>query len=547
MTYRAQNLLAAFGDFVRRQRLEPVAEAVAHRLWRSHGGYARLFATERELARRQHLVLEATLVAIARGTFLREKAAEIARWAEDTHPRVPRRAGVDSDAVVILAAQREALLGQIPAFTRDFDKAMVLVRTLERLFTLAQDLLLQVFYQARMADAARIEQLAKELADGKAFFQRLVDLAPVAIGFVDRSLAIRWLNPMAHQWLGLAPGQAVGRPVQELAGGPSIGHVRRVLEQGRDLVLQELPWQLPGTPPRYLDVAYVPMADGQREVDGVLVLCVDVTARVVGRRGAEARIRALEDLDRLKTNFINAASHELRTPLSAILGFAEFLEDELGGPLTSEQRGFVAEIQAGTRRLQRLVDDLLDFARVEAGSFQLVWRPANLTDLAKEEASSLRPQAQARGLEVELDLPASPVRLPMDAMRVGQVLLNLLANAIKFTPPGGRVRLSLEEDEEEATVAVQDTGIGIPAEHLPRLFQKFYQVDPSTTRSHGGAGLGLAISKAIVEAHGGRIGVLSQPGQGSTFWFTLPKLLAEPRQAASQAQPDHIIRQASDA
>jgi signal transduction histidine kinase len=397
-----------------------------------------------------------------------------------------------------------------------------------------------------MADAVRIRQLAEELAEEKAFFKRLVEKAPVAIGYVDPELCVRWLNPVARRWLQVEAAQVEGRPLEELVGTPPSERVRQALATGEDGNALEVPWVVPGAPTMYLDVAYVPMHTPDHQVGGVLLLAVDVTARVAGQHDAAARIKALEDLDRLKTNFINAASHELRTPLSAILGFAEFLEDELGGPLTPQQREFVAEIQAGTRRLQRLVDDLLDFARVEAGSFQLVLRPADLVELVREEASSLRPQARDKQIEVALQLPAGPLRLPMDAMRVGQVLLNILNNALKFTPPRGRVRVEVTEDAHEVTVSVQDSGIGISSEHLPRLFQKFYQVDPSTTRSHGGAGLGLAISKAIVEAHGGKIGVLSQPGHGSTFWFCLPKHASKVEQAASRAAAVRSSRQASD-
>jgi signal transduction histidine kinase len=130
---------------------------------------------------------------------------------------------------------------------------------------------------------------------------------------------------------------------------------------------------------------------------------------------------------------------------------------------------------------------------------------------------------------------------------VGQVLLNLLNNALKFTPAHGRVQVALVADEREVTVSVRDNGIGIAPEHLPRLFDKFYQVDPSLTRSHGGAGLGLSISKAIVEAHGGRMGVLSEPERGSTFWFSLPMISTRCEEPASRAEPDTAIGQVSDA
>jgi signal transduction histidine kinase len=234
------------------------------------------------------------------------------------------------------------------------------------------------------------------------------------------------------------------------------------------------------------------------------------------------RIAHLEEMDRLKRDFLNAASHELRTPLTSIMGYAEFLEDGIGGALTEQQHGYVSQIKDGAERLRRIVDDMLDFARLEAGTFQLTPQLTDMRALIQSEAASLLPQATEKGLSLELELPHAPVLLQADPRRVGQVLLNLLTNAIKFTPEGGRIRAGLSLKGDAVRVSVSDTGIGVAPDVQPRLFEKFFQVDPSTTREYGGAGLGLAISKALIEAHGGTIGLESEPGRGSTFWFTLP-------------------------
>jgi PAS domain S-box-containing protein len=243
-----------------------------------------------------------------------------------------------------------------------------------------------------------------------------------------------------------------------------------------------------------------------------------------------AELQQAKELDRLKSNFVNAVTHELRTPLTAIKGYAEFLEDEVGGPLTPEQLGFVRELDLGAQRLERLVDDLLDFARIEAGTFTLRVMDASLTDKVRETAGSLGPQTHAAGLTLALDLPESPIEVPMDAQRIGQVLLNLIYNALKFTAPGGTITVRARLDGEVVRCEVSDTGIGIAPEDQPRLFRRFSQLE-SGIRSGGGTGLGLSISKAIVEAHGGHIGVESQPGAGSTFWFTLPR---EPREVPEE-------------
>lgn len=232
--------------------------------------------------------------------------------------------------------------------------------------------------------------------------------------------------------------------------------------------------------------------------------------------------RKLRELDRLKSDFINAATHELRTPLTSIHGYAEFLEDAIGGPLTPTQREYVAQIQGSAHRLEYIINDLLDFARMEAGTFRLIKTKADLAETVNEATNILMPDAHRRGIQLETTLPASPIALPMDPQRIVQVLLNLMGNALKFTKRGGWVRVTLAASPQGARVEVSDSGIGMTADQLPRIFEKFYQVDASATREYGGTGLGLAITRALVEDHGGEIGVWSEPGCGSTFWFTLP-------------------------
>ena len=237
----------------------------------------------------------------------------------------------------------------------------------------------------------------------------------------------------------------------------------------------------------------------------------------------EALNLRLKEMDRLKSNFVNLVSHELRTPLSAVRGFAEFLEDRLGGPLTEEQASYVAEIQRGAERLQALLDDLLDFARVDAGTFRLAHEDIDLVAIVGTTLESLRPLARARQIALEGPRGETQLRLRADPGRVSQILLNLVGNALKFTPAGGRVSVTVLARGAEARVEVQDDGAGIAPEHLPHLFERFYQVDSGNSRRSGGAGLGLPICKALVAAHGGQIGVTSTLGAGSVFWFTLPR------------------------
>lgn len=220
----------------------------------------------------------------------------------------------------------------------------------------------------------------------------------------------------------------------------------------------------------------------------------------------------------------DSVAHELRTPISTIRGYAEFLEDELGGALSDRQREFVAEISCGVRRLDILARDLLDFTRIEAHSFHLNPRPANLSDLIQRACKSMHPFAEATGIQLDMELPDEPLMVNADEDRIIQVLVNLIDNAIKFSPAGSTTTIRAVGGEKMATCQVSDQGVGIAEEELTKLFHEFSQLPLGVQK--GGVGIGLAVSKSIVEAHGGQIGVMSQLGKGSTFWFTLPVTLA---------------------
>ena len=236
---------------------------------------------------------------------------------------------------------------------------------------------------------------------------------------------------------------------------------------------------------------------------------------------AQSRLSGLEQ--RLKPAMLSAVSHELRTPLTAIIGLGELLEDETSGPLTPQQREFVQMLQAAGARLAGLVDDMLDVAQLEAGTLEVLPQPGDLAGLLAEVIGDMGPQAAAAGLSLSLEPLDSPLLVVYDAPHVRRVLCHLLVNAFKFTPSGGAVRVGATVVQDAVRVEVRDTGIGIPPESLPALFDYFYQVDASHTRPQGGAGLGLPLCRGVVRAHGGQMEVASTPGEGSCFAFTLPR------------------------
>ncbi|MNX29336.1 Histidine protein kinase DivJ [compost metagenome] len=274
-----------------------------------------------------------------------------------------------------------------------------------------------------------------------------------------------------------------------------------------------------------------PVRSDQGEFFGRVWFFRDITPRKHMEEGLREQNRKLQELDALKSNFVNAISHDLRTPLTSIVGYAEFLEDEVAGLLTPTQHDFVTQIQRSAARLEHLVDDLLDFARMDAGTFKLALKEADLGALARGVISSLRPLAEEAQVTIVDALPEEPLLALFDAARIERVLMNLIGNALKFTGTGGRIEVSATVEDGRIRCAIRDTGIGIAPEDVSKLFQRFSQLSHGMRQANG-TGLGLSISKALVDAHGGEIGVDSELGKGSTFWFALPRVAA-PRAIAT--------------
>jgi heavy metal sensor kinase len=222
--------------------------------------------------------------------------------------------------------------------------------------------------------------------------------------------------------------------------------------------------------------------------------------------------------------FTADASHELRTPLTVIRTEAEVAIAKSPGAM--EQNQLLGSILEECDRLTRLSDQLLTLSREDAGVVRYIREPVDLTALVADAVDTLRPLADSHGLELRC-APLAPTRVSGDAGRLRQVFLNVLDNAIKYTPEGGRIEVGVETKGSDGLVTVRDTGIGISAEHLPRVFDRFYRVDKARSREQGGTGLGLSISKSIVTAHGGRIELTSVPSQGTTCVVTMP--LADPK------------------
>lgn len=278
-------------------------------------------------------------------------------------------------------------------------------------------------------------------------------------------------------------------------------------------------------------------------LSGLLHLLVGSSMIIYLLEEASARLREqnerLRELDRLKSHFVSTVNHELRTPLTSIVGFLELLEDGVGGELPAIQREYVENMRQSASHLAGLIDTILDSMRLQSGALTMRREAVDLVARARDAVETLRAVAERKGVRL-VAVPASGLPSALgDAMRVTQVLHNLIGNALKFTPAGGEVRVELDQPAGTADcvrVRVIDSGIGIPADQFARVFEPFVQVDGTLTREHGGTGLGLAIVREMVAAMGGELGLESELGRGSTFWFTL--------RAANQTQdePSEVSR-----
>jgi signal transduction histidine kinase len=262
----------------------------------------------------------------------------------------------------------------------------------------------------------------------------------------------------------------------------------------------------------------------------------------------------LKELDRLKSNFLATVSHELRTPLTSIIGYSEMLEAGIAGELTAEQAGFVETIRTKGELLLQLISALLDLNKLERGQLSIITEYVDPRAVLAEVKDTCLPEAEKKHIKLELSWAQDVPVVQADPVRLRQILINLVSNAVKFTPESGRVDLSVkttemrvagDHDEDDdadggfgaalmmaperaVEFCVKDTGIGIPEGEVAKIFDAFYQVDGSSTREYGGAGLGLSIARSLVEAHHGSIRVASQLGRGTSFYVTLPEV-----------QPDH--------
>jgi PAS domain S-box-containing protein len=416
------------------------------------------------------------------------------------------------------------------------------------------------YAQGFMLDITERRAAERAMRESESKFRAFVETTDEWVWAMDVDGVRTYSNPAVERIIGYTAEQTVGRPWFDLVVEADRAEMRwqTVQRSRRGRGWTGIVWRCraaDGTI-HHLESTATPVVDEDGTLVGWRGTDRDVTDRIQAeaererllaaekdaRAAAEAAQRdlaaqneRLRELDRLKDEFLALVSHELRTPLTSIRGYTELLLDGEAGELTEDQLQFLGVVERNTNRLLHLVGDLLFLAQVEAGKLTLELGPLDLAAVAAESVETARPQAEAKG--ITLTLATGPVRpISGDYARIAQLLDNLVSNAIKFTGEGGRVDVRVHQERERVVVEVRDSGIGIPVDEQPFLFQRFYRTSTATEQAIQGTGLGLAISKAIVDAHAGRIAVASDEGAGTTFRVELPArneaALAEPARVA---------------
>ena len=365
--------------------------------------------------------------------------------------------------------------------------------------------------------------------DGQGLLRAILKESSDGIAIVDMNGCFLEVNPAFGHIFGVEPGQIAGIDCLELLGCAKdsmhetcreIGMIQKAVQQQQALSYIEVDLNIKGSS-RSLGLSITPIASTGTPF--CLVIARDVTA--------------IRDATRMKANFLSMITHELRSPLNAINGYLDLALTGIAGELNEQQREFVRRARAGSERLYALVEDLLLVSRADAGQMHLNRELSNIQEIVANTVEELELTATDNQITINVDIASDFPPIYADAVRIQQVLRNLISNSLHFTPPGGNICVSAhithgatstssEEHERLVEIQVHDTGYGIAPEHQQHIFERFYRVPLSNNGRSNGQGLGLAIVKMIVELHGGRVTVDSAPGKGSTFSFTLAGLLS---------------------
>jgi len=379
-----------------------------------------------------------------------------------------------------------------------------------------EDLVALAVFAAQAVIAVRNARLYQSVQERRSELEAMLRGIGDGVVATDARLRLTVLNPIAARIFGVQPGVTAGQRLSEAIGNAELVALFEETLAGQEpSLIREL--ALPAGAVDQATCFYQALATPVRgegdEVRGVVVMLRDITQQ--------------KELDQVKSDFLSVVSHELKTPLHSIIGFVDIILMGKTGPVSETQRDFLETVRQQAETLQIMINDLLEFSRLESGQIRLRIERVLVGQVVRGVVARLAPLADEARLQLINLVPGDLGLIAADEPRLEQVVTNLLSNAIKFTPQGS-VTIRAVDLGHEVQVSVADTGIGIPADQLERIFDRFYQVDGTVTRSYRGAGLGLTICRHIVEYHSGRVWAESVEGQGSTFHFVLPKSQPEP-------------------
>jgi PAS domain S-box-containing protein len=462
--------------------------------------------------------------------------------ADETHLRMYHEIGMKS-ALIVPLSLRERVLGALTLIISESER-----RYDGDDIALAQGLALLAAQAIENAQLVRTAQEARRhTEEALALLDTLVQSAPIGFAFLDHDLRYRLMNAHLAALDGLPPEAHLGRTVQEMIPeiAPQIEPLlRRVLDTGEPILDVEFSEQVPAAPGqiRHWLWRYYPVRMRGDEILGVGATVLDITAlkqaeqalvaerallaqRVTERTADLSAANAkLAHAARLKDEFLASMSHELRTPLNAVLGLSEALREEAYGPISDRQDRPLQMIAEKGRHLLDLINDILDLAKIGTGKMDLELEYVAVESICQASLRMVLQAAQKKQIAIQMLIDPQATHVLADARRLIQILVNLLTNAVKFTGAGGTIGLEVGCDADQAMLrfTVWDTGIGIPAEQLDRLFQPFVQLDSRLARQYEGTGLGLALVSRMTEMHGGSVAVSSAIGVGSRFSIALP-------------------------
>ena len=378
----------------------------------------------------------------------------------------------------------------------------------------------------------RLREQMEQAHRTRSIANAVLDAAGEGMILISPDTVITALNRRFAELFDVQITEVINRPMREF--GADLDKRIGEADQFRQMLYASV-----GDSERRIEQAFTQIWPQRRELDMVSTPVRTRDGRHIGRVYAFRDVTHEREVDRMKSEFVSMVSHELRTPLTSIKGYVDLLLEGEVGELTPDQREFLEIVGSNAERLVALINDILDISRIEAGRITLNSAPVDMAALLERLSVSFRPQVEGKRQSLTLDIPADLPPVQGDAERLTQIFANLISNAHKYTPAGGRVTVSAEAHGDRVRVRVSDTGIGLSPDEQEKLFTRFYRAQNRATQEVGGTGLGLAITRSLVELHGGTIEVESAPGVGSTFTVLLPQAPARPAAAGEATGDEH--------